>query len=71
MARHAKKEVHRTADAERERVLNRIRAQRSVAPPGVPGRELLQFAGTIPEESLQQMEQVIEEECERVDYEGW
>jgi hypothetical protein len=38
---------------------------------GTPGYVLLQFAGTIPEESLRRMEQVIEEECERIDYDGW
>ena len=38
---------------------------------GTPGYVLLQFAGTIPEESLRRMEQVIQEECERIDYDGW
>jgi hypothetical protein len=38
---------------------------------GTPGYVFLQFAGTIPEESLRRMEQVIEEECERIDYDGW
>lgn len=38
---------------------------------GTPGYVLFQFAGTIPEESLRRMEQFIEEECERIDDDGW
>ena len=38
---------------------------------GTPGYVFLQFAGTIPEESLQRMEQVIKEECERIDNDEW
>lgn len=38
---------------------------------GTPGYVFLQFAGTIPEESLRRMEQVIEEACERIDYDEW
>jgi hypothetical protein len=40
-------------------------------PRGVPGHALLRFAGTIPEDSLRQMEQAIEEDFERIDYEEW
>jgi hypothetical protein len=38
---------------------------------GVPGHALLRFAGTIPVDVLQRMEQVIEEECERIDHDEW
>ena len=38
---------------------------------GTPGYVFLQFAGTIPEESLRRMEQAIKEECERIDDDGW
>ena len=38
---------------------------------GVPGHALLRFAGTIPEDALRRMEQVIEEECERIDNDQW
>lgn len=38
---------------------------------GVPGHALLRFAGTIPEDALRRMEQVIEEECERIDNDAW
>ncbi|HEX6037596.1 hypothetical protein [Longimicrobium sp.] len=38
---------------------------------GAPGHVFRRFAGTIPEDVLDQMERFIEEECERIDYEGW
>jgi len=38
---------------------------------GTPGKELLQFVGTIPPEDLDIMERVIEEECERINPRGW
>lgn len=43
----------------------------SPLPQGVPGRALLRFAGSVSEETLKRMEQVIEEEFEQVDYENW
>jgi len=41
------------------------------APRGVPGSQLLPFAGTIPIDDLQRMRQTIEEGCERVDPHEW
>ena len=38
---------------------------------GTPGRDLLKFAGTISDETAERMKQVIEEECERIDYDSW
>ena len=40
-------------------------------PRGVPGRELLKFAGTIPAEDLRLMSEAIEEDCERIDPDEW
>ncbi len=40
-------------------------------PRGVPGRDLLRFAGTIDPESLREMEAAIGEGCERVDSDEW
>ncbi len=40
-------------------------------PRGTPGRELLKFAGSISAETVERMKQVIEEECEWIDYESW
>lgn len=40
---------------------------------GAPGHALRRFAGTIPEDVLDRMERIIEEEFERIDHdhEGW
>lgn len=38
---------------------------------GTPGYVFLQFVGTIPEDALRQMEQVIEEEFEQIDDDAW
>jgi hypothetical protein len=33
---------------------------------GIPGRQMLRFAGTIPPDDLQLMYQAIKEDCERI-----
>lgn len=38
---------------------------------GVPGRQLLHFAGTIPADDLQLMSTAIEAGCEQVDLNEW
>lgn len=38
---------------------------------GVPGRELLRFAGLMSHEDAAEMLKAIEEECERIDPHGW
>jgi hypothetical protein len=38
---------------------------------GVPGKELLRFAGSIPKEDLQLMSAVITEDCEQIDTDEW
>jgi hypothetical protein len=66
-------ELRRLGSIEKERVLSFARAlggPRSL-PPGVPGKSLLRFAGTIPPEDLREMEAAIEEACERIDPDGW
>jgi hypothetical protein len=40
-------------------------------PRGVPGPQLLRFAGAISPDDLQLMRQAIEEGCERVDTNEW
>jgi len=37
----------------------------------VPGRDPLRFAGTIDADSAREMEEAIEEGCERIDPEEW
>ena len=38
---------------------------------GVPGKDLLKFAGTISHEDAQEMIKAIEEGCEQIDADSW
>ncbi|MBW6521832.1 MAG: hypothetical protein K0A99_12630 [Desulfoarculaceae bacterium] len=53
------------------RVLDFARALVVTCPKGVPGKQLLSFAGTIPADDLKVMEQAIEDSCEKVDQNEW
>ncbi len=53
------------------RVLEFTRALALSVPHGVPGQQLLQFAGTIPLDDLQSMREAIDQDCERVDANEW
>ena len=53
------------------RVLDFARALAVTGPKGVPGKQLLSFAGAIPADDLKEMIQAIEENCEKVDADEW
>ncbi len=53
------------------RVLEFTRSLAASMPHGVPGSQLLQFAGAIPANDLQLMRQAIEQGCEQVDANEW
>ncbi|MCL6613497.1 MAG: hypothetical protein K6U03_02560 [Firmicutes bacterium] len=53
------------------RVLEFTRALVLSTPHGVSGQQLLRFAGTIPQNDVQLMREIIEQECERVDTNEW
>jgi hypothetical protein len=53
------------------RVLDFARALTLSAPKGVPGKQLLHFAGLIQSDDLQVMAQAIEAGCERIDLNEW
>jgi hypothetical protein len=38
---------------------------------GIPGRQLLRFAGSIPSDDLQSIGEAIEQDCEQVDIDEW
>jgi hypothetical protein len=40
-------------------------------PKGTPGRDLVRFAGILDDESAREMQEAIEDGCERVDENGW
>jgi hypothetical protein len=46
-------------------------ARRLAGPPGVPGRELLRFSGSIDLADLEAMQKAIEDGCEQVDASAW
>lgn len=54
-----------------QRVLDFIRDLAGRRPAGVPGNELLAFAGAIDPEDLDLMKRAIEDGCETVDLNGW
>jgi len=53
------------------RVLDFTRALVLSLPRGVPGKQLLRFAGTIGLDDIQAMSQAIEAGCEKVDRNEW
>jgi len=54
-----------------QQVLHFLRALTIDKPLGVPGKDLLRFAGTIEPSDLQLMSQVIKEDCEKVNLNEW
>lgn len=55
---------------QQHRVLAFARSLKS-RPKGVSGASLLAFSGSVAPSDLAQMQQVIEEGCERTDHDGW
>lgn len=53
------------------RVLEFTRALSKSTPRGVPGRQLLRFAGTVSSDDAQLMRQAIEQGCEQIDTNEW
>lgn len=64
-------EVGRLGYEQQRRVLDFARALVITGPKGVPGKQLLSFAGAIPAADLKEMEQAIEDSCEKVDLNEW
>lgn len=57
---------------QRELLTYALRLQ-SKLPPGIPGEELVRRAGEInfPPDDLAEIARAIEEDCERIDWDGW
>ena len=60
--------VNRLTPDAQQKILNFTSA---LMPRGVPGKDLLRFAGTIAADDLELMTQAIEAECERIDVNEW
>ncbi len=65
------KQLQILPDESQRRVLEFTRALVIPTPRGVPGRYLLEFAGTIPPDDLKAMREAIEQGCEQVDWNEW
>ena len=64
-------EVDLLSPTDQHRVLDLAKSLARNRPVGVPGRSLLRFAGTIAPADLDAMRRAIEEDCERIDENGW
>jgi hypothetical protein len=52
-------------------VLEFVRSLAKVEIQGTPGHQLLRFAGSIPSDDLQSMNEAIEQDCGQVDIDEW
>ncbi len=57
--------LHGVTEPQKRRLLEFARETMSGELRGIPGQDLLTFAGRIPKEDLEKMRQAIEEGCER------
>lgn len=57
--------------AAQQKVLEFAEALVITRPRGVPGQELLRFAGTMSDEDAKEMMEAVDEECGKVDGDGW
>jgi hypothetical protein len=64
-------EMERLSPVDQRRVLDLAKNLARSGLLEVPGRTLLRFAGTIDPSDLDVMQRAIEEDCERVDENGW
>ena len=65
------KQLRILPDNLQRQVLEFMQSLRDPREHGVPGRQLLRFAGVIAPHDLECMRQAIETECERVDLSEW
>ena len=64
-------DLERLSSSEQKRAAELVHALVTPRPKGLPGRELLRFAGALDAESAREMRDAIEEGCERVDLDEW
>lgn len=75
MSQTLKKELIENFDslpfALQQQVLYFVRALKLTSKVGNPGKDLLDLAGAIDTEDLQEIEDAIEDGCERIDKDAW
>ena len=64
-------EIHKLGEDQQKEVLGFVRSLSKFELVGVPGKNLLRFAGAINKDDLQKMAEVIQVDCERVDSDEW
>ena len=63
--------LHQRPEAQQQSLLDFARELAEVKPRGIPGADLLTFAGRIPPDDLQRMSDAIEAGCEAVNLGEW
>lgn len=63
--------LDRLNEQQQRQVLAFAQRMSKPAPPGVPLRSLLKFAGVLSPEEAAEMTKAIEEGCGQIDHEGW
>ena len=63
--------IHKLGKNHQKEVLEFIRSLVRSELAGVPGKNLLRFAGTIGKDDLQKMAEVIHADCEKIDSHEW
>lgn len=63
--------LHKLSPDQQMRVLAFVRTLAEERPSGVPGSELLKFAGAISPDDLKDMEKAIAEGCQQVNLNDW
>jgi hypothetical protein len=71
LERELHQHLDRLSEDDQQQVLHLARTLAGNRPAGVPGKDLLRFAGLISREDLKEMKQAIDEECSRIDPDGW
>ena len=56
---------------QQRKVLDYARSLSAPRPAGVPGRSLLVFAGSIPDDDAAEMKKAIDADCEKIDADDW
>lgn len=64
-------DLDRLSPEQQQQAVEFVRGLARQSLPGVAGRALLRFAGTLDDESTREMLEAIDEGCERVDAGGW
>jgi hypothetical protein len=71
LARDVVREMDRMPIKQQRRVVEFAHALAHSHPQGTPGRDLVRFSGFVDPADLDEMSEVIEEGCEKVDPDAW